>query len=195
MPAPFVEKDHTKKEKKKLTRPAAVVFVETYDVTWEGFWMWVWAAVECNLGVICGCVPALRPLMSKLTPLLTTAKGSTEQSSKSRSNGKWSIATIGSAGLRKQPGGHRHKGPRMSTNFDHDGDYVELDHIALRSAAAAGPEFDAPDYPGGDRHTEARGLKPLAPVVTTTLAISSASSDLERGEAVPSPFPLPHPRY
>jgi hypothetical protein len=35
---------------------------DTYDVTWNGFCMWFWVAVEVNLGVICGCVPTLRPL-------------------------------------------------------------------------------------------------------------------------------------
>ncbi|KAH7171481.1 hypothetical protein EDB81DRAFT_198888 [Dactylonectria macrodidyma] len=35
---------------------------ETYDVTWEGFYLWIWTAVEANLGVICGSIPALRPL-------------------------------------------------------------------------------------------------------------------------------------
>ncbi|VUC20135.1 unnamed protein product [Clonostachys rosea] len=35
---------------------------ETYDVTWDGFRMWTWTAIEVNLGVICGCVPTLRPL-------------------------------------------------------------------------------------------------------------------------------------
>ncbi|KAI0014830.1 hypothetical protein F4780DRAFT_154397 [Xylariomycetidae sp. FL0641] len=36
---------------------------ETYDVTWEGFNLWIWAAVEVNLGVICGSVPVLKPLL------------------------------------------------------------------------------------------------------------------------------------
>lgn len=170
---------------------ATVVFVETYDVTWEGFWMWVWAAVECNLGVICGCVPAIRPLMSKLAPVLTARGASTDSSKKSRSNGKWSLATIGSAGVRQQQqGGSRHKGPRMSTNLDHDGDYVELDRVALRSSTAhGGPNFDAHDYP------HAGGLKTQTLVVTTTLDISSTSSDLERGEITPLPFPLPPSMY
>ncbi|KAH6640092.1 hypothetical protein BKA67DRAFT_486818, partial [Truncatella angustata] len=39
------------------------VEVETYDVTWEGFYLWIWAAVEVNLGVICGCAPVLKPLL------------------------------------------------------------------------------------------------------------------------------------
>ncbi|CAF3512098.1 hypothetical protein SNK03_006973 [Fusarium graminearum] len=39
---------------------------ETYDVTWEGFHLWIWTAVEANLGVICGSVPALRPLFRNI---------------------------------------------------------------------------------------------------------------------------------
>ncbi|KAF5019202.1 hypothetical protein F66182_8807 [Fusarium sp. NRRL 66182] len=38
----------------------------TYDVTWEGFHLWIWTAVEANLGVICGSVPALRPLFRNM---------------------------------------------------------------------------------------------------------------------------------
>ncbi|OCL09635.1 hypothetical protein AOQ84DRAFT_397291 [Glonium stellatum] len=40
------------------------VVYSTYDITWEGFYLWIWTAVEVNLGVICGCIPALRPLLS-----------------------------------------------------------------------------------------------------------------------------------
>ncbi|KAF2266972.1 integral membrane protein [Lojkania enalia] len=39
------------------------VLFRTYDVTWEGFQIWVWTAIETNMGVICGCVPALKPLL------------------------------------------------------------------------------------------------------------------------------------
>jgi hypothetical protein len=46
---------------------------ETYDVTWEGFQIWVWTAVETNMGVICGCIPALKPL---LFPSRARAQGS-----------------------------------------------------------------------------------------------------------------------
>ncbi|KAK3937012.1 hypothetical protein QBC46DRAFT_268500 [Diplogelasinospora grovesii] len=35
---------------------------ETYDVTWNGFELWIWTAVEVHLGVICGCVPILKAL-------------------------------------------------------------------------------------------------------------------------------------
>lgn len=39
------------------------VTVHTYDVTWDGFALWMWTAIECNLGIICGCVPVLRRLL------------------------------------------------------------------------------------------------------------------------------------
>ena len=39
------------------------VLYDTYDVTWEGFQIWIWTAVETNVGVICGCIPALKPLL------------------------------------------------------------------------------------------------------------------------------------
>ena len=35
---------------------------ETYDVTWYGFHLWLWTAVEVQLGLICGCVPWLKSL-------------------------------------------------------------------------------------------------------------------------------------
>lgn len=39
---------------------------KTYDVTWMGFHLWIWTAVEANLGVICGSIPALRPLFKAI---------------------------------------------------------------------------------------------------------------------------------
>ncbi|PSN73295.1 hypothetical protein BS50DRAFT_568869 [Corynespora cassiicola Philippines] len=39
------------------------VLFRTYDATWEGFQIWVWTAVETNVGVIVGCIPALKPLL------------------------------------------------------------------------------------------------------------------------------------
>ncbi len=47
----------------------------TYDVTWEGFELWIWTAVEVNLGIICGCVPTLNSLL-KPRRRKSTATGS-----------------------------------------------------------------------------------------------------------------------
>lgn len=41
-----------------------VVLRQTYDVTWEGSHLWLWTAVEANLGIICGCVPWLKSLVT-----------------------------------------------------------------------------------------------------------------------------------
>lgn len=35
---------------------------KTYDATWHGYKIWIWTAIETNVGVICGCIPALKPL-------------------------------------------------------------------------------------------------------------------------------------
>jgi hypothetical protein len=40
-----------------------LVLRKTYDVTWEGSHLWLWTAVEVNLGIICGCVPWLKSLV------------------------------------------------------------------------------------------------------------------------------------
>lgn len=39
------------------------VLYETYDATWYGYEIWLWTAIETNVGVICGCIPALKPLL------------------------------------------------------------------------------------------------------------------------------------
>ncbi len=36
------------------------VLEQTYDVTWYGFHLWIWSAVEIQLGIICACVPWLK---------------------------------------------------------------------------------------------------------------------------------------
>lgn len=99
--------------------------METYDVTWEGFSLWIWAAVEVNLGVICGCVPALRPLIYKVAPGRRTAVGEgTTGATAKWSNGKWSqqLSTVGSAAP------HR-KGGLVTVDIERDGYYIELDRI------------------------------------------------------------------
>jgi hypothetical protein len=40
------------------------VVEETFDVTWWGVYLWMWTAVEVQLGIICGCVPWLRSLVT-----------------------------------------------------------------------------------------------------------------------------------
>jgi hypothetical protein len=39
----------------------------------NGAIIFIIVAVECNLGVVCGCLPGVRPLMSKIFPGLTSS--------------------------------------------------------------------------------------------------------------------------
>lgn len=62
----------------------------SYDLTWDGFNIWVWTALEANLAIVCGCAPTLRRLF-------TTGKEASQPVNNS-------IMTIGSSGWRKNKG-------------------------------------------------------------------------------------------
>ncbi|KAM0815737.1 hypothetical protein AB5N19_01536 [Seiridium cardinale] len=92
------------------------VELETYDVTWEGFYLWVWAAVEVNLGIICGCAPALKPL---LFPSMTSnGTGYNGQSS--------TLNTIGSSANQWR---RRRNVMRSKIVGDHDDGYFDLESL------------------------------------------------------------------
>lgn len=42
------------------------VTLHTYDVTWDGYQLWIWTAVEVNLAVVCGCAPTCRCLVTRI---------------------------------------------------------------------------------------------------------------------------------
>lgn len=42
--------------------------LQTYDVTWEGYTVWLWTSVEIQLGIITTSVPPLRPLIRLYFP-------------------------------------------------------------------------------------------------------------------------------
>ncbi|KAK0736305.1 hypothetical protein B0T21DRAFT_440570 [Apiosordaria backusii] len=60
----------------------------TYDITWEGFHLWIWTAVEVHLGVICGCVPWLKSLVKFWKNGGSTGAGYSHNRNGSRSMGK-----------------------------------------------------------------------------------------------------------
>ncbi|KAF3941829.1 hypothetical protein ABW19_dt0209601 [Dactylella cylindrospora] len=39
----------------------------SYDPTWDGFSAWIWSAAESDVGIICASLPALKPLVTKVT--------------------------------------------------------------------------------------------------------------------------------
>lgn len=93
-----------------------VVF-DTYDVTWYGYELWIWTAVETNVGVICGCVPGLKPLVFGVQ---ARRNGTTQQSSRS-------FGSMGSRGHQRiQQHSHHSRGTRGGKEDD-----MELDTHAL----------------------------------------------------------------
>jgi hypothetical protein len=40
------------------------------DVSWDNVPIADWTAVECNIGIMCACLPTLKPLLSRFLPVL-----------------------------------------------------------------------------------------------------------------------------
>jgi hypothetical protein len=62
------------------------VVEKTFDVTWWGVYLWMWTAVEVQLGIICGCVPWLRSLVN----LTRTRRGCVIQVTDKKRYKSWS---------------------------------------------------------------------------------------------------------
>lgn len=51
-----------------------VSYANTYDATWDNVDIVLWSSIELNAAIICGSLPALRPLFKKIPGILTTVK-------------------------------------------------------------------------------------------------------------------------
>ncbi|KAF2116650.1 hypothetical protein BDV96DRAFT_645067 [Lophiotrema nucula] len=60
--------------------------INTTDPFWDNAPAAYWSVVELNCGILCACLPTLRPLISKFVPKLLTTRGSTAKSSTGTSN-------------------------------------------------------------------------------------------------------------
>ena len=109
-----------------------IVLRETYDVTWEGTHLWMWVAVEANLGIICGCVPWLKSLVKSWRKRgdtsLTGGTGNTP--GRARADGGQTIGSKGAAFRMESlpgaqgPAGVREKGAYM----DLESSYTPSEH-------------------------------------------------------------------
>ncbi|KAF4777397.1 integral membrane protein [Colletotrichum scovillei] len=52
-----------------------VLFAESYDTTWDNVDVVTWSMAEISCALMCGSLPALRPLLKKIPGLLTTIRG------------------------------------------------------------------------------------------------------------------------
>ena len=44
------------------------MFFKSADVTWNSSQSFIWSSVEPNIGIVCACLPTLRPLMRRSLP-------------------------------------------------------------------------------------------------------------------------------
>ncbi|CAG8876608.1 unnamed protein product [Penicillium nalgiovense] len=66
-------------------------FASTTNLTWDYVTVGYWSTIECDVGVICACLPAIRSLLRRVSPGLfgdtTKVKSSYAMDSHSRGNG------------------------------------------------------------------------------------------------------------
>ncbi|KAF2659582.1 hypothetical protein K491DRAFT_565244, partial [Lophiostoma macrostomum CBS 122681] len=49
------------------------VFINSYDSLWNGATLYAIVAIETSIGIMCGCLPACRPLLVKIAPHIFTS--------------------------------------------------------------------------------------------------------------------------
>jgi len=54
---------------------------EQIDFSWYASLSFMWSAVEVNVGILCACVPSLKPLVSRILPSLLTDRDETSKKS------------------------------------------------------------------------------------------------------------------
>ena len=71
------------------------------DVSWYGSLSFMWSAIEVNVGIMCACVPGLRPLFSKYLPSLIrdVAQGHSLSRGEDRVDSMNAVAASGSQSL------------------------------------------------------------------------------------------------
>ncbi|KAL2388364.1 hypothetical protein RJ035_003343 [Blastomyces gilchristii] len=89
----------------------------TYDVTWHGYTIWVWNAIEVNLAVICASIPTLRPFARKYFPRLgiktTSPSRSGPQSGSHEHSGIYKGHTIKQTGEASTSTEHLNREPEV----------------------------------------------------------------------------------
>jgi hypothetical protein len=65
------------------------VYINSYDALYEGATLYIIVAIETSIGIICGCLPACKPLMSKMLPhVFTSTHGSSHKKTSTKIPGQ-----------------------------------------------------------------------------------------------------------
>ncbi|KAF6821751.1 integral membrane protein [Colletotrichum musicola] len=69
-----------------------ILFAESFDTTWDNVDVVTWSMTEISVAMICGSLPALRPLFKKIPGFLTTIRGSTVEIKETHDRGSSHLA-------------------------------------------------------------------------------------------------------
>jgi hypothetical protein len=88
------------------------IVTNSSDPYWDGEAAATWSIIELNLGIVCGCLPVLRPLLVKIMPGFTKAPhtGSSSQTRRRYREGKMAVPDIDTIKLASVLQGGRRRG-------------------------------------------------------------------------------------
>jgi hypothetical protein len=105
-------------------------FANSKNITWDYVEAGYWSLIEINVSIICGCMPALRLLISKMWPTIKMTF---------HSNNGNSTYSSGFTGTSKSSATGKNKSLNISTKPQtvDDGDFVPLVNVDTRSVNAS----------------------------------------------------------
>lgn len=82
------------------------VYITEYDALWNGSTLYVIVAIETSTGIVCGCLPACKPLMTKIAPRIfksthSSARPSTHKKASKMDGQSFPFQTLSGGGIVK----------------------------------------------------------------------------------------------
>jgi hypothetical protein len=87
--------------------------MRTFDVSWHGYSLWLWATIEVDVGILCASLPACKPLLTSFRRKISTERSDAEKAGKSGS-GRFDKLDPSSDNLSPHFGRGEHKGEFIS---------------------------------------------------------------------------------
>ncbi|KAL2879486.1 hypothetical protein SGCOL_005091 [Colletotrichum sp. CLE4] len=112
-----------------------ISFANSFDSTWDNVDVVLWSSVELNLAIICGSLPALRPLFKKLPIFFTTIRSTVQSGTHRRKSQAQSTTAI-----RKSH--HSHASHESSTQSSPDNSPQKPHAVKLRDFGGSSTTCD-----------------------------------------------------
>jgi fucose permease len=122
---------------------------ESTDFNWYASLSFMWSVVEVNIGIMCACVPALKPLVSRFLPRMLRDVGDVTEKDSSTEGPRYTFTSemanahrVPSLTETPAPPPRAHSEPQEDE--DDDGPMGMMDFLTT-------PDMNGPNYPGGAR--------------------------------------------